>query len=209
MTLHEHYIKIKSREPGTVALFNMGNKYILIQEDAQKCSPVLGIEIRMTRREGFPEPVPTISFDRNELETRLPKLVRNGFRVAIVEGAEAGKLAAIAHMAFHYRADGGSVVVAYGRLDVEGNNCAAMNNRNFAHEVYTVDGGEWLPERPDKALFRLRKAEYFSFGKTTSGHQFEAKADDKEIACEWAATPDEAVELLSAYIPESATKVEQ
>ena len=63
-------------EPSTILMFRLGNTYKVYQEDATKCAEKL---CRNTENGN-------LEFSHNMLDVYLPKLIRLGYRVAIVDG---------------------------------------------------------------------------------------------------------------------------
>lgn len=85
--LMKQYNEIKAKHPGTILLFRVGDFYETFGEDAIKASSILGITL--TRRaNGAASFVELAGFPHHSIETYLPKLVRDGQRVAICEQLE-------------------------------------------------------------------------------------------------------------------------
>lgn len=74
-----YFKQLKQQHPDAVILFRMGNFYQAFEEDAEKASNDLGI-IVTKRKDG----VRMAGFPHHALDTYLPRLVRCGNRVAIV-----------------------------------------------------------------------------------------------------------------------------
>jgi len=85
------YLEIKSRFPGTILFFRLGDFYEMFNEDAVVASRVL--EITLTaRQKDTPNPVPMCGVPHHSASGYIAKLIKNGFRVAICEQTEeAGK----------------------------------------------------------------------------------------------------------------------
>jgi len=90
--LMAQYQKIKASYPDTILLFRMGDFFETFDEDAKVASKVLGITLTK-RANGAAENVPLAGFPHHALDTYLPKLVRNGYRVAVCEQMENPKFA--------------------------------------------------------------------------------------------------------------------
>lgn len=75
-----YFKQLKQQYPDAVILFRMGGFYQTFEEDAQKVSNDLGI-IVTKRNDG----VIMAGFPHHALDTYLPRLVRCGNRVAIVD----------------------------------------------------------------------------------------------------------------------------
>lgn len=78
------YDKIHAQYPGTICLFRCGDFYEVYREDAQKASKILNITL--THRESNGTRIYMAGFPFHALDTYLPKLVRAGLRVAIIDG---------------------------------------------------------------------------------------------------------------------------
>lgn len=75
-----YFKQLKQQHPDAVILFRMGGFYQIFEEDAQKVANDLGI-IVTKRKDG----VRMAGFPHHALDTYLPRLVRCGNRVAIVD----------------------------------------------------------------------------------------------------------------------------
>ena len=75
-----YFKQLKQQHPDAVILFRMGGFYQTFEEDAQKVANDLGI-IVTKRNDG----VKMAGFPHHALDTYLPRLVRCGNRVAIVD----------------------------------------------------------------------------------------------------------------------------
>ena len=75
-----YFKQLKQQYPDAVILFRMGGFYQTFEEDAQKVANDLGI-IVTKRKDG----VRMAGFPHHALDTYLPRLVRCGNRVAIVD----------------------------------------------------------------------------------------------------------------------------
>lgn len=89
--LMKQYLEIKSKHPGAILLFRVGDFYETFSEDAVTSSEILGIAL--TRRaNGSAQFVELAGFPHHALDTYLPKLIRAGKRVAICDQLEDPKL---------------------------------------------------------------------------------------------------------------------
>ena len=75
-----YFKQLKQQHPDAVILFSMGGFYQTFEEDAQKVANDLGI-IVTKRKDG----VRMAGFPHHALDTYLPRLIRCGNRVAIVD----------------------------------------------------------------------------------------------------------------------------
>ncbi|MCS2793826.1 DNA mismatch repair protein MutS [Bacteroides faecis] len=83
--LMKQFDELKRKHPDALLLFRQGNFYELYKEDAVKATVILAIDITDKLLPGEKEKVPTLRFPQSELDTRLPKLIRAGSRVAICD----------------------------------------------------------------------------------------------------------------------------
>src|SRR5690554_3199010 len=85
------YNQIKSKYPGALLLFRVGDFYETFGEDAIKASRILGI-ILTKRRNGAASEIELAGFPHHSLAVYMPKLVRAGERVAICDQLEDPKM---------------------------------------------------------------------------------------------------------------------
>ncbi|TJZ60678.1 DNA mismatch repair protein MutS [Sphingobacterium olei] len=85
--LMQQYNSIKTKYPGTLLLFRVGDFYETFGEDAIKAAGILGI-VLTKRGNGSESETALAGFPHHSLETYLPKLVRAGQRVAICDQLE-------------------------------------------------------------------------------------------------------------------------
>ena len=85
--LMRQYYSIKQQHPDAILLFRVGDFYETFDEDARIASKVLGITLTK-RANGKASYVDLAGIPYHALDSYLPKLVRAGYRVAIVEQLE-------------------------------------------------------------------------------------------------------------------------
>lgn len=85
--LMKQYNAIKSKHPGALLLFRVGDFYETFGEDAIKASKILDI-VLTKRANGSASHIELAGFPHHSLDTYLPKLVRAGNRVAICDQLE-------------------------------------------------------------------------------------------------------------------------
>lgn len=85
------YDEIKAKHPEALLLFRVGDFYETFGHDAEKASKTLDI-ILTKRSNGSASEVALAGFPHHALQTYLPKLVKAGHRVAIVEQLEDPKV---------------------------------------------------------------------------------------------------------------------
>jgi len=86
------YYAIKSKYPGAVLLFRVGDFYETFGEDAIIVAKTLGI-VLTRRANGSASEVELAGFPHHALDTYLPKLIRAGMRVAVCDQLEDPKQA--------------------------------------------------------------------------------------------------------------------
>lgn len=89
--LMKQYNQIKSKHPGAMLLFRVGDFYETFGEDAVKAAKILGI-VLTKRKNGSASHIELAGFPHHSLEVYLPKLVRAGERVAICDQLEDPKM---------------------------------------------------------------------------------------------------------------------
>ncbi|MDE0471435.1 MAG: DNA mismatch repair protein MutS [Ekhidna sp.] len=85
--LMKQYRQFKSRYPGALLLFRIGDFYETFGEDAIKASKTLDI-VLTKRSSGSGAEMELAGFPHHAMDTYLPKLVRAGYRVAICDQLE-------------------------------------------------------------------------------------------------------------------------
>lgn len=85
--LQKQYNAIKTKYPGALLLFRVGDFYETFGEDAVKASKVLDI-VLTKRGNGSVAETALAGFPHHALDSYLPKLVRAGYRVAICDQLE-------------------------------------------------------------------------------------------------------------------------
>ena len=82
-TPQQQYEYFKGKHPDTLILMRNGDKYRALNEDAQKLSDVLGIDAKKPRLKQDGSLI--AEFPYSKLDVCLPKLIRAGNRIAIVD----------------------------------------------------------------------------------------------------------------------------
>lgn len=75
----QQFKELKAKHPDAILLFREEDFYTAFSQDAEEISEILGIVITKRGRRN------TASFPNHALDTNLPKLVKAGKRIAIVE----------------------------------------------------------------------------------------------------------------------------
>ncbi len=83
----KQYLEIKSRYPGSLLLYRMGDFYELFNDDAILASKVLGLTLT-ARNHGGADKTPLAGFPYHAIERYMPKLIAAGIKVAICEQVE-------------------------------------------------------------------------------------------------------------------------
>lgn len=89
--LMKQYFNVKAQHPDALLLFRVGDFYETFGEDAITASKVLGI-VLTRRANGSGTSVELAGFPYHSIETYLPKLVKNGYKVAVCDQLEDPKL---------------------------------------------------------------------------------------------------------------------
>ena len=84
---------IKAQYPDALLLFRCGDFYETYAEDAEKAARILNIVLTKRNNGGSSQPTAMAGFPFHALDTYLPKLVREGMRVAICDQLEDPKMA--------------------------------------------------------------------------------------------------------------------
>ena len=85
-TLAELYENMKEKHPDAVLLFRTGDFYTVLNADASKVADTLGVKATKPAKAG--DGSLQVTFPHHALDTNLPKLIRAGLRVAIVDSLE-------------------------------------------------------------------------------------------------------------------------
>ena len=85
-TLAELYENMKEKHPDAVLLFRTGDFYTAVNADASKVADTLGVKTTKPAKTG--DGSLQVTFPHHALDTNLPKLIRAGLRVAIVDSLE-------------------------------------------------------------------------------------------------------------------------
>lgn len=78
------YDDIHEQYPDVICLFRCGDFYEVYREDAEKVSSILNITL--TQRDMNGTRIYMAGFPFHALDTYLPKIVRAGLRVALIDG---------------------------------------------------------------------------------------------------------------------------
>ena len=89
----KQFLDLKKKHPDALLLFRCGDFYETYMQDAEKASKILGITLTKSSKTKGPDgkPLAMAGFPYHALDTYLPKLIRNGCRVAICDQIEAPK----------------------------------------------------------------------------------------------------------------------
>jgi DNA mismatch repair protein MutS len=88
MTLMQQYREAKSRHPGMLLLFRLGDFLELFDEDAETAARVLDLTLTTKVDKSARGSVPMAGFPHQALEGHLRQLLQAGHRVAICEQVE-------------------------------------------------------------------------------------------------------------------------
>ncbi len=84
----KQFLSLKERHPEALLLFRCGDFYETYLEDAEKASRILGITLTKRSSKGYAPQIAMAGFPHHALDIYLPKLIRNGCRVAICDQLE-------------------------------------------------------------------------------------------------------------------------
>lgn len=79
LELLKKYCELKEKYADAVILFRSTDNYIMLMEDAVHLTEILNTPMQLEKG------VCSISFNFTKIDEYVPKIVRNGFRVAICE----------------------------------------------------------------------------------------------------------------------------
>ncbi len=84
-SLLQQFNELKKKHPDALLMFRNRDFYELYKEDAVKAGAVLGLRLGSQIFDGVKQKVEMVAFPHYDLDTYLPKLIRSGNRVAIVD----------------------------------------------------------------------------------------------------------------------------
>lgn len=86
----QQYINLKKKHPEALLLFRTGDFYETYMDDAKRASEILKITLTKSDKTRDPDgkPLAMAGFPYDKLDTYLPRLIRNGERVAICDQIE-------------------------------------------------------------------------------------------------------------------------
>jgi DNA mismatch repair protein MutS len=83
--LIEQYLDLQEANPGVILLFRVGHFYEVLFEDAELVAAALGLKLGERPSGGSAPPVPQCGFAHHALDGFLPRLLAQGYRVAVCE----------------------------------------------------------------------------------------------------------------------------
>lgn len=93
--LFKFFSKLREKHPDAMFLFRNREQYSLFFEDAQKAAHIIGLKVSQDKvakgGDGI-SPAPVASFPTDQLDKNLPKLIRAGERIAIVDMPEKARV---------------------------------------------------------------------------------------------------------------------
>ena len=81
LPIYRKYYELKKKNPGRLILFRCGDFYETYEDDAQLVSDCIGITLTKVHKTGLR----MAGFPYHALDTYLPRLIRAGFKVSIVD----------------------------------------------------------------------------------------------------------------------------
>ena len=88
----EQVAGLKAKYPDTLLIFREDRNYVIYGEDAKKAAAVLGMSVVKPDGEDIKTENVSLTFPMEELDTHLPRLIRDGNRIAICDDVESSKL---------------------------------------------------------------------------------------------------------------------
>ena len=88
----EQVAEVKAKYPDSLMLFREDGNYVMYGEDAKKAAAVLHMSVVKPNGEDIKTENISLSFPKEELDTHLPRLIRDGNRIAICDDVESSKL---------------------------------------------------------------------------------------------------------------------
>ena len=88
----EQVAEVKAKHPDSLMLFREDGNYVMYGEDAKKAAAVLHMSVVKPNGEDIKTENISLSFPKEELDTHLPRLIRDGNRIAICDDVESSKL---------------------------------------------------------------------------------------------------------------------
>lgn len=132
--LIRQYLEVKSRHPDSILFFRVGDFYEMFFDDAEEGSRLLGITL--TSRNNGSSNVPLAGVPVKALSDYLPRLVREGRRVAICEQVEdASEAEGLV------RREVTEIVTPGATLD---DNLLSAGRNNFVAGIGAEGGGDWV-----------------------------------------------------------------
>ena len=77
----EKYNQFKAKYGDAIILFRCSDLYMVVEEDADACSKVLGVPMSVSGTDS----IKSVAFPECALDTYLPKLVKAGYRICILD----------------------------------------------------------------------------------------------------------------------------
>jgi DNA mismatch repair protein MutS len=179
------YAEIKSRNPGAVLLYRMGDFYEMFDDDAKIASKVLGLTLT-SRNHGGAENTPLAGFPYHALDRYAHRLVKAGYKIAVCEQTEDPKAAkgivkrdiievitagtATEGSIIEEKANnfimaacrnGGSVGVAFCDLSTGQFEVEELSEGEIGHEIVRINPSEIVAAKGEEEFFRKLSADLF------------------------------------------------
>src|SRR4030067_2874367 len=149
----QQYHRIKSQYQDAILFFRMGDFYEMFFDDAKIASKVLQIALT-TRGKNIGEDIPLCGIPFHAIDTYLPKLISQGFKVAICEQVEDPKKAQKLVKREVIRVITPGTVIDSSLLNPKTNNfilSLAPSRENIGIAVIDVTTGEFLIEEIERS----------------------------------------------------------
>lgn len=171
--MYSQYLNLKRQYPDCLLLFRLGDFYEAFESDAKTISKVLGITL--TGRGKGDNRIPMAGIPHHALKQYLPKLVKNGHKVAIadqLEPARSGKLVdrdvvkvftagtiVDESMLLAHKNNYIASIACESKSNIWGIAFCDISTGEFRVSEYPVENNESLPRKLLEELFRIKPVE--------------------------------------------------
>lgn len=171
--MYSQYLNLKRQYPDCVLLFRLGDFYEAFENDAKTISKVLGITL--TGRGKGDNRIPMAGIPHHALKQYLPKLVKNGHKVAIadqLEPARSGKLVdrdvvkvftagtiVDENMLLAHKNNYIASIACESKSNIWGIAFCDISTGEFRVSEYPIENNENLPRKLLEELFRIKPVE--------------------------------------------------
>ncbi len=171
--MYSQYLNLRRQYPDCLLLFRLGDFYEAFESDAKTISKVLGITL--TGRGKGDNRIPMAGIPHHALKQYLPKLVKNGHKVAIadqLEPARSGKLVdrdvvkvftagtiVDENMLLAHKNNYIASIACESKSNIWGIAFCDISTGEFRVSEYPIENNENLPRKLLEELFRIKPVE--------------------------------------------------